>query len=686
MHTSNSLLLGKIDEKIYFLTLITFLLITNGSFTNIFSQTFVRVTDPTNPVTTTATDGNYAGAAWIDIDNDGGLDLYVTKNFLFRNIGGGNFERLNDFTSISANQLGNGTSWGDYDNDGDIDLFLSGNPSIVYQNDGTGSFTPVLDGPLGENADNRGWTGAWGDYNNDSFIDLVIAHPAGFLGSPSIPSRFFENNGDGRFTKIDSFEFTTVFAPYTVSTWSDYDLDGDYDLFIGSGPAGTAALDYLYDNTMSESGVADFERVTTAPIGTDLQDGQVWNWIDYDNDSDLDAMLTNYGGAPNRFYRNDNGSYTSLSNQLTLTGSYLGNSWGDFDNDGDLDVLLTNESSVRVFINNGDESFTQESVFNGGSRSASLGDYDNDGDLDFYNTAPGSNARGLYKNETTNGNNWIIFSLAGSISNKSAIGTKVKVKATINGNPVWQFREVSAQNNFNGHNSLRVHFGLGGTAMIDSVIIEWTSGESVVLTNVSSNDFYNVEEAIPAGYLSPNFSADVIKVEGSNAVNFTDLSIADPNQPITGWDWDFDNDGTVDAAVQNPSFTYSDVGTFSVSLTVSNGVNNETKTRTDYITVNGVTGVDELTGEIPDDFNLFQNYPNPFNPSTSIGFSVASESQVVLKVYNLLGKEVATLMNEKKTPGFYELNFGGEILSSGIYVYRLEAGSFSSSKKMILLK
>jgi len=686
MQTSDSLLLCKIERKLFFLFLITFLLITNAGFTNIFSQTFVEVVDPNNPVTTTATDGNYAGAAWIDIDNDGNLDLYVTKNFLFRNIGGGNFERLNDFTSVSASQLGNGTSWGDYDNDGDIDLFLSGKPSIVYQNDGTGSFTPLLDGPIGENEDNRGWTGAWGDYNNDGFIDLVITHPAGFLGSPSIPSRFFENNGDGRFTKIDSFEFTTAFAPYTVSTWSDYDLDGDYDLFIGSGPAGTAALDYLYDNTLTQSAVADFERITTAPIGTDLQDGQVWNWIDYDNDGDLDAMLTNYAGAINRFYRNDNGIYTSLNNELTLAGTYLGNSWGDFDNDGDLDVLLTNEQSVRVFINNGDESFTQESIINGGSRSTSLGDYDNDGDLDFYNTATGSNARGLYKNETQNGNKWVIYSLTGSISNKSAIGAKVKLKAIINGNPVWQFREVSAQNNFNGHNSLRVHFGLGDATIIDSVIIEWTSGESVVLTNVSPNDFYNVEEEIPAGYLTSNFSADVIEVVGSNAVNFTDLSIADPNQPITVWEWDFNNDGTVDATDQNPSFTYSSNGTYSVSLTVSNGIDSETKIRNDYITVSGVTGVEDLTGEIPNEFNLFQNYPNPFNPSTIIRFSVASESQVVIKVYNLLGKEVATLMNEKKTPGFYELNFGGEKLPSGIYVYRLEAGSFSSSKKMILLK
>ncbi|MGB5850170.1 MAG: PKD domain-containing protein [Ignavibacteriaceae bacterium] len=150
-----------------------------------------------------------------------------------------------------------------------------------------------------------------------------------------------------------------------------------------------------------------------------------------------------------------------------------------------------------------------------------------------------------------------------------------------------------------------------------------------------------------------------MEVEVSNAVNFTDLSISDPNQPITSWEWDFNNDGTVDATDQNPSFTYSNNGTYSVALTVSNGIDSETKIRTDYITVNSATGLDDLTGEIPTDFQLYQNYPNPFNPSTSIKFSVVSESQVVLKVYNLLGKEVATLMNEKKNTRILRTKFWG---------------------------
>ena len=120
---------------------------------------------------------------------------------------------------------------------------------------------------------------------------------------------------------------------------------------------------------------------------------------------------------------------------------------------------------------------------------------------------------------------------------------------------------------------------------------------------------------------------------------------------------------------------------------ISSGAGNLLTPNAVVIRENGVVSVSEEENNFDDhSFVLEQNYPNPFNPSTKIKFSVASESQVVIKVYNLLGKEVAVLMNEKKTPGFYELNFGGEKLPSGIYVYRLEAGSFSSSKKMILLK
>jgi len=120
---------------------------------------------------------------------------------------------------------------------------------------------------------------------------------------------------------------------------------------------------------------------------------------------------------------------------------------------------------------------------------------------------------------------------------------------------------------------------------------------------------------------------------------------------------------------------------------ISSGAGNLLTPNAVVIRENGVVSVSEEENNFDDhSFVLEQNYPNPFNPTTSIRFSIASESQVVLKVYNSIGKEVAILMNEKKTPGFYVLNFGGEKLPSGIYVYRLEAGSFSSSKKMILLK
>ena len=93
---------------------------------------------------------------------------------------------------------------------------------------------------------------------------------------------------------------------------------------------------------------------------------------------------------------------------------------------------------------------------------------------------------------------------------------------------------------------------------------------------------------------------------------------------------------------------------------------------------------DELNS--PDEFVLEQNYPNPFNPSTTIKYSISDNSYVTLKIYDILGEEIETLVSEEKAPGSYEVSFNAADLVSGVYIYSLKAGSFAKTKKMILMK
>lgn len=115
---------------------------------------------------------------------------------------------------------------------------------------------------------------------------------------------------------------------------------------------------------------------------------------------------------------------------------------------------------------------------------------------------------------------------------------------------------------------------------------------------------------------------------------------------------------------------------------------------------NTVTSVNNDISTIPNEFSLSQNYPNPFNPTTKIKYAVPSEEtlyanrsttyatslRVTLKVYDVLGKEITILVNEEKPAGSYEVEFNATGLSSGIYFYQLNAGSFTKTKKMILLR
>jgi hypothetical protein len=104
------------------------------------------------------------------------------------------------------------------------------------------------------------------------------------------------------------------------------------------------------------------------------------------------------------------------------------------------------------------------------------------------------------------------------------------------------------------------------------------------------------------------------------------------------------------------------------------------------------TGVtDLLSSRVPSKFSLSQNYPNPFNPTTRIQFTIVNRQLTIVKVYDVLGREVATLVNEVKQPGTYTVEFSGKggdgsNLASGVYFYRLQAGSFVETKKLLLLK
>jgi hypothetical protein len=104
--------------------------------------------------------------------------------------------------------------------------------------------------------------------------------------------------------------------------------------------------------------------------------------------------------------------------------------------------------------------------------------------------------------------------------------------------------------------------------------------------------------------------------------------------------------------------------------------------------VNQVTGIGDDQGSLlaPNSFNLAQNYPNPFNPITTIQYSILQRSNVTLKVYDILGNEIAELVNEEKGIGVYSVTFDASNLASGIYLYKIQAGSFVETKKMILLK
>ena len=102
--------------------------------------------------------------------------------------------------------------------------------------------------------------------------------------------------------------------------------------------------------------------------------------------------------------------------------------------------------------------------------------------------------------------------------------------------------------------------------------------------------------------------------------------------------------------------------------------------------MNSIIDVKQVGTEIPSKYSMKQNYPNPFNPVTKISFDIPKKSFVSLKIYDILGKEIKTLVSEEKSAGKYIVDFDASYLSSGVYFYKLESGSFAETRRMIVLK
>jgi len=185
-----------------------------------------------------------------------------------------------------------------------------------------------------------------------------------------------------------------------------------------------------------------------------------------------------------------------------------------------------------------------------------------------------------------------------------------------------------------------------------------------------------------------DFIADPITGFAPLEVEFIDTSIGN----IISWEWDFDNNGTIDSNEQNPLFTYLETGIYSVSLTVFDGMTSETDTKIDYIEITQTDTGDDFPAYVT---KLYENHPNPFNPATTIQFALKEDSNVSINIYNIKGALVKTLICKEMKADKHKIIWEGKDdkgkrVSSGIYFYKMVTSNseseYSLTRKMLLLK
>jgi len=400
-----------------------------------------------------------------DYDNDGHVDILVLRgawlrgrgkhpNSLLRNLGDGRFVDVTFAAGLAdENYPTQAAGWADYDNDGDLDLYVGNEtstaieaPCQLFRNNGDGTFTDVA---RKAGVANGGFAKgvAWGDYDGDRFPDLYVSNQSG-------PNRLFRNRGDGTFEDV-ARELNVTGPSESFATWFwDVDNDGDLDLLVTTYVASLSptVASYLGEPTDGElihlyrgDGGESFESVGREMGLNKVSPVMGCNFGDLDNDGFLDFYLgTGYPGydglVPNLMYRNRSGKGFA---DVTSAGGFghlqkgHGVAFGDLDGDGDQDVFIE------------------------------LG-----------GAFPGDAFRNALFENPGNENHWIVVELAGTRSNRSAIGAQIRCAITEEGQERSIYRHVNSGGSF-GANPLRQSIGLGRARKVDVLEIYWPTSELV---------------------------------------------------------------------------------------------------------------------------------------------------------------------------------------------------------------
>jgi hypothetical protein len=475
-----------------------------------------------------------SGAAWIDADGDGLLDIYLAngaptkawqpekppRGALYRNNGDGTFTDVTERAGVGAEGLfAMGVAVGDFNNDGRQDLFITGyNRSILFRNDGNLKFTDVTAEAGVANTGKWGSSAAWLDYDHDGLLDLAIAnyvdwspennpycgeirpgyrsycHPNKF--KPQTPT-LYHNKGHGVFEDVTARAHLDRHPGNGLGIVTfDANGDGWTDIFIANDSMQNSLFLNKHDGTFDESAVP-------AGVGFgengEMEAGMGVDAADYDGDGLPDLYVTHLDFELNRLYRNTPGGLFEDRTEPSGLGhqafhlSGFGVRFIDFDNDGWRDLFLVNGHVLDnvslqhprttyaepklVFRNtsgrfrNVTEWLGPDLAENRVSRAAAFGDYDNDGDIDVLVSNNGQ-APQLLRNDGGNRNHWIEVMLVGTASNRDGYGAKVRVKAgTMN-----SVEERKGGMSYQAAHDPRLHFGLGAMEHVDSIEVRWPSG------------------------------------------------------------------------------------------------------------------------------------------------------------------------------------------------------------------